>query len=220
MILDEQKKTKHVAWTIAIGFIGSFVAFAISFLFPPDFTKDPPQFQEASMIAQEISLALFIFGCTVIGLKLAEEKKTLPAAGFTMMAIAQGVYFILYFMNLENVENLKEGYNTFCGMMYLLLPAMILIALYSQFPRWVNAMGIIACLPYVVVYFMFMTTKKYSTTLDQISFVSLILFNITALIWGIYVLRNMKKELKEVKEVLIDNVYLLMDIYSVGYAVS
>ncbi len=200
MILDEQKKTKHVAWTIAIGFIGSFVAFAISFLFPPDFTKSPAVFQEAALIAQEISMALYIFGCTVLGLKLAEEKKTLPAAGFTMMAIAQGVYFILYFMNLENPEKLVEAYNTFCGMMYLLLPAMILISFYSHFPRWVNVLGIIACIPNLMVYFQFMTTKKYSEQLDTFSFFSLILFNITALIWGIFILRNMKNELKEMKK--------------------
>ena len=196
MNLTEQKKIKHVGFTIAIGFIGSFAAFAFSFLFPPDKSKDIWVMPEASMIAQEISLALYIFGCTVFGLKLAEEKKTLPAAGFTMMAIAQGVYFILYFMNLESPEKLIEGYNTFCGMLYLLLPAMILIALYAEFPRWVNFMGIIACIPNIMVYIKFMSTKKYDNELDFLSFISLILFNITSLIWGIFVLRNMKRDIE------------------------
>jgi len=35
--------------------------------------------------------SLMIAGLTVMGLKLADEKKVLPAAGFTMFAISGGI---------------------------------------------------------------------------------------------------------------------------------
>ena len=201
MNLTEEKKIKHVAYTIAIGFIGSFLAFGFSLFFPPDFSTPIPTFPKASMVSQEISLALYILGCTVLGLKLAEEKKTLPSAGFTFLAIAMGINFILYFINLNNEQSLQDGYKTFCGMMYLLIPAMILIAFYSEFPRWVNWLGLVSLIPYIITYFKFMSNEKYSTDLDRTSFFSVILFNLTALAWGIFTLRNMKKEIAELKKV-------------------
>jgi hypothetical protein len=196
MILEERKKIKHLAQTIAIGFIGSFVAFVISLFFPPDFSTDPPKYSQGGLIFGEISVALFIFGCTLLGLKLTEEKKTLPAGGFTMMAIAQGVLFIIYFINTESTKSLEEGIKIYCGMAYLLIPAMILIAFYSEFPKWVNMLGLAACIPIIIVYVMFLFSGKYSQTLDGLSFISTILFSITSLIWGIFTLKNMKTELK------------------------
>ncbi|MGB4849236.1 MAG: hypothetical protein WBP41_15030 [Saprospiraceae bacterium] len=50
MILEERKKIKHLAQAIAIGFIGSFVAFVISLFFPPDFSTAPPKYSQGGLI--------------------------------------------------------------------------------------------------------------------------------------------------------------------------
>lgn len=198
--INEYKKTLHVGTTISIGFLGSVLAFVLVFLFPPDNSTTPPTYSEASLICIEVSMALYIFGCTVIGLKLAEEKKTLPAAGFTMMAIAQGVVFVLNFLNLDNTDSYEETYKTYCGSLYLLLPAMVLIAFYSEYPKWVNWLGIGACIPLIIVYVKFMS-HSYTNfqEIDSISFFSMILFNITALMWGLFEVRNTKKALQELR---------------------
>ncbi len=48
---------------------------------------------KAQMSLYQFSCAFFIAGCTISGTKLSHEKWDIPAAGFTMLAISQGVYY-------------------------------------------------------------------------------------------------------------------------------
>ncbi|MEP6794944.1 MAG: hypothetical protein ABJB16_11500 [Saprospiraceae bacterium] len=64
---------------------------------------------------------------------MAEEKKTIPAIGFAMMSIAQGVIFVTYAIAPSNAKGLEEIYRIFMSSMFLLIPSMILIAFLLPF---------------------------------------------------------------------------------------
>lgn len=196
----KHKKIKHLNLVIAWSFFLSVLAFLATFFFPsPDFSKDIPVYSEGAANCFAVSMALFIFGCTVMAIKLAEEQQTLAASGFTMMAIAMGFVYVLQFVTTTTTESLNDVYKINDGGTYLLTPAMFLIACYTVFPRWLNVLGVMATLPQVIVCIIFLSSG-YNHVLDILEFISMILFNVTALCWGIFVLKGMRKELKELKE--------------------
>ena len=196
MKLDEAKKIKHVAWVIAAGFFGSVIAFIASWFFPPDFSTHPPTYDPWMMRLGQMQTALYILGCTGLGLKLAEEKKTLPSIGFTMMAIAQGVIFVLYLISSAPTEDqMHEAYKMFSASLFLLIPSMILIAFYSEFPRWLNILGILSCIPYIIENILYSTYHEFNDTIMNVDGVGLVLTNIVAVSWGILILRNVKNEI-------------------------
>jgi hypothetical protein len=180
------KNNHHAVLSMVIGFSGSFIVFMASLLFSSE---------EVVVFLEKLSVGLYIFACTVHGLSLTEQKKTMPAAGFTMMAIAQGVIFTTYF-EPDDIEGYNKAYELFDGGLLLFFPAMLLIAFYTEFPRWVNILGVISCVPFLVNFILFEKTKHYIPVLDTIYTVSQVLLEITALTWAYFIWRNYKEELK------------------------
>ena len=180
------KNQHHAVQTMVIGFVISFVAFAVASLLPAG---------EVELFLEKISVAMYLFACTVHGLKLTEEKKTMPAAGFTMMAIAQGIIFTTFF-EPDNMEGNDKAYELFGGGLLLFFPAMLLISFYTEFPRWVNFLGVISCIPFLVDFILFEITRHYTPVLDQVYFVAQLLLEITALTWAYYIWKNHQIELQ------------------------
>lgn len=186
-----EDKEKHLRWLIAGSFFTSVVACIIGWCFPPDFSMDPPKIHEINLLMGNLQTAFVILGCTALGIKLAEEKQTIASIGFTMMAITQGVIFVLYVVSPQPTkENLDEVYKLFTASLFLLLPSMLLIAYYGEFPRWVNILGIAAVFPWIVENIIYQFQHKLSSLLGSVDFVGQLLLNITITAWGIYVLKN------------------------------
>ena len=200
MKLNEQKKILHLGWLIAGGFFLSVASFACAFFFPVDFSTDPPTFHPMIMVLGQMQTAFYILGCTGLGIKLAEEKKTIPSIGFTMMSIAQGVIFVLYLISVNSHEKVEEAFKMFSASLFLLIPSMILIAFYSEFPRWLNIAGILACVPYLVENIIFSFTRHITMTSTMIDLTGNTMFNIVAVCWGIIVLRNAGREAEMKRE--------------------
>ena len=197
MLLDNKKRVIHLAWTIAAGFFISNLAFIVAMFFVPTMDKDGmPVVAPVAMTLGEIQTAMLILGCVAMGIKLTEDKKTIPSIGFTMMSIAQGVIFITYTMSIGSHESIEEIYRVFMSSMYLLIPSMILIAFYSDFPRWLNILGVIACIPMLVENIGFAIAGKISLWMMNADGIGQLLFSVTAFFWGLHTVRNARKEIK------------------------
>lgn len=201
MLLTEKQKIKHVTWITAIGFIGSALTFVLTiFVAPlPDFSGELPIISPVMLTLGQMGTALLIIGCVAYGIKMAEERKTIHAIGFTSMSVAQGILFVLYLISYNGHEKFEEAYRMFSASLYLLIPSMLLIAIYSEFPKWLRLLGAVACIPYTIENIMFSFTGKFDETIMMIDGVGNMLFNFIYICWGIYILKNLKKELRELK---------------------
>ncbi|MEP7197920.1 MAG: hypothetical protein ABI851_15485 [Saprospiraceae bacterium] len=191
MYLSEENKDKHLRILIATSLLTSVVAAIIGWFFPPDFSVDPPKINKLGLVFGHLQTAFVILGCTALGIKLAEEKQTLASIGFTMMAITQGIIFVLYVISPEpSKENLDEVYKLFSASLFLLIPSMLLIALYSNFPKWLNIFGMLSTIPWLIENILYFTNHKLTEIEGAIDFLGQLMINITVAAWAIYVLKN------------------------------
>lgn len=189
--MESAREARHIRSAIAVGFIGSFVCMIASMCFPIDFSGELPKYPKAALLLNEACYGLFIFGSTLMGIKLADDKRVMPSAGFTMLAIAQGVAFITIFeVQHFSEEEFKKSYEIMTGMLFLFLPAMWLIARYTDFPRWLNWMGLAAVVPWAVAAILFQSHAAELSTIEKVYGVGYVLVELTALCWGIRVLRG------------------------------
>ncbi|MFN8287664.1 MAG: hypothetical protein U0V74_12955 [Chitinophagales bacterium] len=187
----KEKNVKHLKLLIAASFFTSVIAAVISWCFPPDFSVTPPKMNEVGLLLGHLQTAFVILGCTALGIKLTEEKQTIASIGFTMMAIAQGVVFVLFVISPEpSKENLDEVYKLFTASLFLLIPAMLLISFYSTFPRWLNILGMLALLPWVAENILYHLSHQLSPLVGNTDFIGQILMNITVFCWGLFSLKQ------------------------------
>lgn len=197
MKLKHERQALHLAWTIATAFFLSNLTFAVSMFFMPALGEDgKPVMHPFAATLGEVQTAMLILGCVAMGIKLSEDKKTLPSIGFTMMSIAQGIIFIIYTISLTSHDDLEEVYRVYTSSMYLLVPSMILIAFYSDFPKWLNILGVIACVPMIVENIGFAVAGRLSLWMMNLDGIAQMLLAITAFFWGLLTIRNARRELK------------------------
>ena len=83
------KHEKKITFFIVATFIAQPVfSIAALLIYPPDFSKEFPVYDPNNIMLIVCGAALGIADLTLLGIKLADEKKILPAAGFTMLAIS------------------------------------------------------------------------------------------------------------------------------------
>jgi hypothetical protein len=86
MSLSSQEK--KITWFVIPTLMAPPVTMVIALVcYPPDFSSAFPVYDPTSIMIMVYGSALFMSGLTVMGIKLTDEKKVLPAAGFTMLAI-------------------------------------------------------------------------------------------------------------------------------------
>jgi hypothetical protein len=199
MTLEDKKRILHLAWTIAVAFFLSNLAFVMAMFFIPTMGADgKPVVMPITMTLGEIQTAMLILGCVALGIKLSEERKTMPSIGFTMMSITQGVIFITYTISLSSHEGLEEVFKVYMSSMFLLIPSMILIAFYSDFPKWLNILGVVACVPLLIENIGYAITGELTQSLMNLDGIGQLLFSITAFFWGLRTIRNAKREIQSI----------------------
>lgn len=196
MNLAEIKKTKQLTFLIAASFIISVIAFAGSSFFIPDFSTNPPYIPPMNLILNQVQTAFLILGCTAYGIKLTEDKKTMPSIGFTMMAIAQGVIFVLFILSsTPSEEKMDETYRLFAASLYLLVPSMLIIALTAKFPKWLAVLSFVSVIPYIIENIVYAAQHKLMPILSVLDGTGQTLLNATVLFWAIIIYRQSKKEI-------------------------
>jgi len=190
------KHEKKITWFVVITFLAQPVLTIMAFLiYPPGPSKDFPVYDPDGIMLVAYGNALFIAGLTVMGLKLADEKKVLPAAGFTMFAISGGILMASLFEITQVVshETYEKFYRIQSSSNFLYLPAMYLISTYEDFKKWIRYIGLVSSIPLLIASFLFLFGNRDFKTLETISNIGFGFMTVTSISWAYNIYINYKK---------------------------
>jgi len=190
------KHEKKITWFIVVTFLAQPVLMLIAYLvYPPDFSKEFPVYDPDSIMIATYGNALSLAGLTVMGIKLADEKKVLPAAGFTMFAISGGILTASLFEISQVVshETYEKFYRIQSSANFIYLPAMYLIAAYEDFKKWIRYIGLVSSIPLLIASFMFLFGSRDFKTLETISDIGFFFMTVTSFSWAYNIYINYKK---------------------------
>ncbi|MBX7110039.1 MAG: hypothetical protein K1X61_15425 [Chitinophagales bacterium] len=159
-------------------------------VFLPDYSKSIPVYSDGMLLMTEPGEAFLIAALTLMGLKLADDREVIPAAGFAMSAIAMGIVMVTTYELIGDrhaKENLEKTYQMYVGSNFLFAIGIIMIATYSGFPKWLHYLTISSIFPYLYVSFIFLAGNRNWTFLDEISGISFFMFSIVQILRGIMV---------------------------------
>ena len=167
-----------------------FLAFALacalvlfSSLFPSAF----------SGIAYKLADAVFITGCVLVAMKLARKGWDLPAAGYTVLSIAWGVFFLA-----KDFRRLDVGNDIFASAFYFLLPSLGLIVFYHPFPRWLKAFTLLGCVPSLLE-LIILKSGRGGAYEDFIRTSGYRLIHLLSLTWGAFFYWQYRRELRQTR---------------------
>jgi hypothetical protein len=190
------KHEKKITWFVVITFLAQPVSTLMALLiYPPDVSKEFPVYDPDGIMLVTYGNALFIAGLTVMGLKLADEKKVLPAAGFTMFAISGGILTASLFeiTQVISLETYEKFYRIQSSSNFLYLPAMYLISAYEDFKKWIRYIGLVSSIPLLIASFLFLFGNRDFKTLETISNIGFGFMTLTSISWAYNVYINYKK---------------------------
>ena len=102
-------------------------------------------FGEGTQIVFKLVDAIFITGTVLVAMKMAREGWDMAAAGYTLLSIAWGVFFLA-----KDFQSQTVGGEILASSFYFLLPSMILITFYQPFPVLIKIIGLITIIPSLV----------------------------------------------------------------------
>jgi len=127
--------------------------------------------------------AITAFAC--MASKLTSDGYDIPSAGFNVLAIAQG----LFLAEIDQANN--WNYSTQSTGVLFMIPALIMIAYYDNFPKWVRYGGIISVIPFVVLFI----ARNYFGDRNTIDYevVIFLIYQTVTLCWAWQVWKNKEK---------------------------
>ena len=140
--------------------------------------------------------AIFITGTILVAMKLAREGWDMAAAGYTLLSIAWGVFFLA-----KDFQEQTVGVDILASSFYFLLPSMILIFFYTPFPLFLKVIGLLTIVPSLIGLIFIKTDAAKADYLlwRKISYQAV---HITSLCWGFFFLWQYRKASKKMKSVL------------------
>ncbi|MDX2196329.1 MAG: hypothetical protein NW207_07920 [Cytophagales bacterium] len=190
---------KYIMLDTVIGFSAPFICSLLGqMIFATDYAGQVPIYKPETIVLIEFGLSFLLLGSTVMGLKLEDEKKILPAAGFTMLAISAGVMMSSLFeiTQVSSAESFEKYYFITISSNFLYFPAMLLIAFYDGFKIWIRWLGLISCLPLLISSILFLTHYRNYSMLEIITNCGYLLMGLAQCIWAINIYINYKKKLE------------------------
>jgi len=194
------KHEKKITFLIVTAFILDALCPLSSFvLFPPDFSHKFPVYPSGSIMLMVCGGAFGMAGLTIMGIKLADEKKVLPAAGFTMLAISSGILLASIFeiSQVVSYETYEKFYRIQTSGNFLYLPAMYLISTYEDFKKWIRYVGLVSSFLLLTASILFLLGNRDYKTLETISNLGFVVMFFTFFSWAYNVFINYKKGLKQ-----------------------
>ncbi len=133
--MNVQKYKTHIHHWISFGILGSFL-FSLTGSFLPYQGAAQTLFFKIDGL-----FAICAFAC--LATKATSEGFDLVAAGFTVLAIAEG----LFLTSLDQPDNLNDEV-IFTGAFFM-IPSFISITYYGKFPKWLHIAGILSTVPFI-----------------------------------------------------------------------
>lgn len=154
--------------------------------YPPDFSQEFPVYDPDSMMVWVIGGSFGIAGLTLLGIKLADEKKVIPAAGFTMLAISCGILVTSVFeiSQVVSYESYEKFYRIQTSGNFLYLPGMYLVTFYDEFKKWIRYIGLLSSITLITASILFLTGCRDFKLLETISNLGFMIFFITFFSWA------------------------------------
>ncbi len=191
---DDPRTRKRLALFILLGFVCSFPANVIGFIFfPPDYSTDPPVYPTNMLLFSELAAALLIIASALMAIKLADEREVVPAGGFTILSIAQGLVMVTnyeIFAGRSDLESLEISYQIYIGVSMLSIPAILLISTYSIYPRWLNLVTVLSVIPYCISAALFLSGSRDFKLFDIIGTFSWLTQSFVFTMWGLIAWRQ------------------------------
>ena len=164
------------------------IAQLICFLFAAFFGFAADLFgAESRQVIYKFVDAFFITGTILVAMKLAGDGWEMPAAGYTLLSIAWGVFFLA-----KDFQEQSVGEDIFASAFYFLLPSMLLISFYARFPLLIKIIGMVAIIPSLIG----LISVKTGISLSDYNIwrkISYQAVHITSLFWGFFFLLQYRK---------------------------
>lgn len=174
-------------------------------IYPPDFSKEFPLYNPNSLMLIAFGNAIGNADLTVMGIKLADEKKVLPSAGFTMLGISMGLLLVSLFeiTQIVTFEAYEKFYRIQASGNFLYLPSMCLISTHKEFKKWIRYIGLASSVILLIGSFMFLFDKRNFKILETISNIGFAFMFITFFCWAYNVYINFNNKTRgEEKSIL------------------
>lgn len=198
--MNDPQEKKHIVIAIWICFTAPLILNILSIaIYPPDFNVDYPVYSPDGVLILQLAGTFALLGLAIIGMKAEEEKQILAAAGFTALAISFGLAMAALFeiTTVNSKESYEKFYYITVSSNFLYFPALLLIATYKKFKKWVRLSGVIASVPLVVSTLLFVFKYRDYVVLEEISSTGYIMTFIVYILWAINIYQNYRKELRE-----------------------
>lgn len=198
--MSEPRNEKLIMLTIVASLILAFIVnYLAAIIYPPDFSGEFPIYSREWALTLQIAGALLIIALTVIAMKAEEEKQILAAAGFTAIAISNGINFMNLFdiSTITTFDQFEDQYRITMSSNFLLIPATILIASYDRFKRWVRYFTALSMTPFFIVSVMFVGGVRDYHLLEQIFIVGIVCLTLDWLFWAYNIYINYRLDHKD-----------------------
>lgn len=157
--------------------VTSFILNVISIFFEPGSSAVAFVYQLATV------LLMISFACT--GVKLHIDGWHIPAAGFTLLAISQGIFF-----SSIHIDGSMD-YSGVSGV-YFLITAVVMTLYCGLFPLWLRLFGLLSAIPFAyLMYLIYRGQYAANTVLENVIF---FIFMLTVLGWSWYVWRDERRK--------------------------
>ncbi len=179
--MSTEKELKHIPSLIAVCFVANFILGITGGQFP--------MFSKEQALAWALANLLYMSGSILFSIKLADEKHFISAAGFILLGIGQGIFYVVQ----SQLTHVSSDYNEYMMGMLAMLPGLIFICWYEGFPVWLRVFGLLSYIPFGIAFLM-IWHEEYNFRVDwNIDGMGYFLTNITALFWSYYAFRPWKK---------------------------
>ncbi len=133
-----------------------------------------------------------------MGLKLEDEKKILPAAGFTILAISTGILMSSLFEITQNTTLLswEKFYYIASSGHFLYFPAMLMISTYDGFKKWCALYWIDLLYTLLVSTLLFLFHFRNYYWLESITNTGYFLMGLSEFVWAINIYINYRNKMK------------------------
>lgn len=143
----------HLPYLISGGLVISFILSLAGSFFPAQSSAQTWLFKIDALFA------ISAFAC--LGAKASSEKFDIPSAGFSILAIAQGLF-------LTEIDHAGQwNYESANIAVLFMIPAVIMISYYFVFPKWLRIGGVLSILPFVILIIVRLTTNITNTSVYE-----------------------------------------------------
>ena len=166
----------HLVYWISGGLLVSFLISLIGSFFPAQ------SFTQTILFKIDALFAISAFAC--LGSKATSEQFDIPAAGFNVLAIAQGLF-------LAEIDHAGHwNYESANTAVLFMIPALLMISYYTVFPKWLRIGGVISLVPFMLLVILRLFTDIQNTSvLENIIY---LVYQAVTLCWAwqIWIKRN------------------------------